>query len=371
MATYLKERRHYEDRYDAITVGVGRREAGSLLRARAEFYKNAKLEDEKEKAKMEFWWNRLYWWLVEVPVLLERWENKNGTISDWMYVDKLLDERLAAARPIFEPRCSHCGKQGMRLRLKELLRRGSGGGQEVLFMFDCGGCGKRSTFWQDGTELESLITPCPKCGSALEMDVKAKGRTMTTTYTCVSCGHEKVEKTRLGEAEKPDPDYERDKKLFCLTDERAATMQAYRQKWQEACSIMDEEMERDSKNDVYDVVSKINIVKIADLIDKLRPAIEAAGFIELRFEKPIIAYEFSIEFSCMDKNSGRTDAQSRAALKKAIVSTLLGTNWRLMSGGISYRLGYLSGRVRAYEDEKDLAELVEKEAKQKSRKKED
>jgi len=363
MANHLKDRQYYEDRYDAVTVEVGRREAGTLLRARAEFYKNAKLKDKEEKAKMEFWWNRLYWWLFEVPVLLERWENKNGMISEWMHEDKLLDERLAEARPTFEPTCSYCGKQGLRLKLKELLHRGSGGGQEVLFMLDCGGCGKRSAFWQDGIELEASTTPCPKCGSDLEMDVKTKGRTMTTTYTCAACGHEEVEKTRLGEAEKPDPDYERDKKFFCLTDKRAATMQAYRQKWQEACHMMDEEMERDAKKEVYDVVSKINIVKIADLIDKLRPAIEAAGFIELRFEKPIIAYEFTIEFSCLDKNSVRTDGQSRTALKKAIVNNLTGTNWRLMSDGISYRLGYLSGRVRAYEAERDLAELVEKEAK--------
>ncbi len=29
------------------------------------------------------------------------------------------------------------------------------------------------------------------------------------------------------------------------------------------------------------------------------------------------------------------------------------TNWRLMSDGISYRLGYLNGRLRAYEGEED------------------
>jgi len=37
--------------------------------------------------------------------------------------------------------------------------------------------------------------------------------------------------------------------------------------------------------------------------------------------------------------------------------------WRLMSDGISYRLGYLNGRVRAYEREEDLKQLVIKSKK--------
>ncbi len=365
MATYLKDRQRYVDRYDELTVEIGRSEAEILLRAREEFYQKAKFKNKEEKAKMEFWWDRLYWWLVEVPVLLERWENKDASISQCMHEDKLLDERLAKARPFIEPTCPYCAKQGLCLKLKELLHRDLGKEQSVLFMFDCGGCGKRSAFWEDGIEWVSSVIPCLKCNSALEMDVKTRGRIMTTTYTCAACGHKEVEKIRLGEPKKLDPILERDKKFFCLTDERAVIMQQYRQRWQEACRMMDDEMERDNKKQVYDVVSKINVIKVADLIDTLRPAIEAAGFIELRFEKPNIAHEFSIEFSCLDKKSSRTDAQSQAALKKAIVTNLSGTNWRLTSDGISYRLGYLSGRVRAYEDEKGLAELVEKEAERK------
>ena len=39
------------------------------------------------------------------------------------------------------------------------------------------------------------------------------------------------------------------------------------------------------------------------------------------------------------------------------------TNWRLMSDGISYRLGYLNGRVKAYEGEEAMKELVIKNGK--------
>lgn len=39
------------------------------------------------------------------------------------------------------------------------------------------------------------------------------------------------------------------------------------------------------------------------------------------------------------------------------------TNWRLASSGISYRLGYLTGRLRAFEREEDMRQLVIKSRK--------
>lgn len=46
---------------------------------------------------------------------------------------------------------------------------------------------------------------------------------------------------------------------------------------------------------------------------------------------------------------------------KLIKTALSDTNWRLMSDGVSYRLGMLEGRLRAYEREEDLLKLVEKQ----------
>ena len=48
---------------------------------------------------------------------------------------------------------------------------------------------------------------------------------------------------------------------------------------------------------------------------------------------------------------------SEDTLKKLIKEALADTNWRLMSDGIHYRLGYLSGNLKAYEQEEDLFEL--------------
>jgi len=51
---------------------------------------------------------------------------------------------------------------------------------------------------------------------------------------------------------------------------------------------------------------------------------------------------------------------SMQKLKKLLQKHLEETNWRLMSGGVSYRLGMMSGRIRIYEDQDDLAKLIEK-----------
>ncbi len=194
------------------------------------------------------------------------------------------------------------------------------------------------------------------------MDVKSRGKILTTTYTCTNCTYTNIEKMKLGESsEQADPNFERDRKIFCLSDERAAIVRDTKYKWEALKRMTEEQKEREEKKEVYDIVGQLKLLKVADLIELLRPPIEKAGFTEVRFEKPITAPEFSVEFSCLDSETKRTDYQSRAVLKKVIVKALAKSNWRLMSNGISYRLGYLSGRVRAYEDEKDLVRLVERE----------
>lgn len=357
MITYLKERQYYDDLYDKTTVDIGRAEGEKLLAARGEFFKKAKISEEKDVNVADFWWERIYWWLIEIPYLLPRWEEKQSTIESWMRRDRELDERLANARPGLEPICSNCGKQGLRLVTKHLLRK-DGDEESVVFMFGCPACKKRTAYWEDGSEWVTQATPCPKCGSPLTMDVKTRGRTMTTAQTCEACGHREVEKTQLGKKEAPDPNFERDRKIFCLSEERAKTMQAYRVKWEDGMRMLDEEMERDANREVYEAAARVVQLKIPQLMERLRPAIEAMGFVEVSFDKPELGVNVTVTFSCMDGDSARDDTKSRKALKRAIVNDLADTNWRLMTEGVDYRLGYLSGRLRCYEREEDIVKLI-------------
>ena len=123
--------------------------------------------------------------------------------------------------------------------------------------------------------------------------------------------------------------------------------------------------ESEDNKDLYDTVAKLEKLKVAELVTVLSPVIEKAGYIEFSLEKPEIGKNFLVRFSCLDNISGRSDYESEKLLKKTIKNTLSPTNWRLSSDGISYRLGYLTGQVRAYEREEDLVQLVTKETKSK------
>lgn len=72
-------------------------------------------------------------------------------------------------------------------------------------------------------------------------------------------------------------------------------------------------------------------------------------------------------FSLQDAKSGRGEYESHHELQKLLKDALSPTNWRLMSDGVSYRLGFLQGRLRGIEGEEKLKELLESEQKKKAK----
>jgi hypothetical protein len=54
------------------------------------------------------------------------------------------------------------------------------------------------------------------------------------------------------------------------------------------------------------------------------------------------------------------ERMSTSNLHKLLKKSLSQTNWRVMTDGINYRLGLLTGRIRAYESKEDLLKLVAK-----------
>jgi hypothetical protein len=89
------------------------------------------------------------------------------------------------------------------------------------------------------------------------------------------------------------------------------------------------------------------------------PAISKKQYSDFKLGQPQLGREVSLDFNCLDAKDDRKEYQSKKDMQKLIEKTLIDTNWRLMSNGVSYRLGYLSGRLRAYETEKDIKKFVE------------
>lgn len=370
--SHLKEQAYYEKIYDKITIELCR-DKEEIMR---KVYDKAKakgfpeVEDKSKDSELEAIrvFNMIHYFEVEL-LAGERWEKRSDMIQEWMSECAAKDQRLSEARLSVEPLCFHCGKSGLRIMDKDLHFRSNNYEQEeVLFTLECLACDKRSGIWQDGVPWEHMSTNCPKCSQTMSEKSKRTKYVITTTYTCPNCSHTFSDRLKLHikiSDEKPDKYWDEDKTRFVLTDEMGKKYLESRRNLEGLAKLGKEFKERQDNKELYDAVAGIKKVNIGQLDGVLKRSIEKAGYTELTFEKPDISRDVCVGFSCLDGKSDRSEQDSRKQLKKIVETALAETNWRLMSDGISYRLGYLSARVRAYEREEDLIKIV---ARQKSKK---
>jgi hypothetical protein len=368
MYKHLKDHGYYKDLYDRLTVESARRGMSHYDNFYTEFESKLPKDEKVDKPGNAFALNLFYMETVGNE-LLERYENRDSKIQEWIDRDQAKDEHISSARLTEEPSCQHCGKQGLRITDKSLMNRGEtreiDDPEEVLFMLQCPHCEKNSAFWEDGTAWKVKPTLCPKCQSEVTHKTTKAKKAITITYTCTSCKHSFKDKIDLSnKEEKPDPEYEKDRIHFCLHDQEFRELLfKMRHDFLEMARLGKEFKEKEDNKHLYDAMKEMKKPKIAELSTVLAPALEKAGYIEFSLDKPEIGKDIFVGFNCLDSKSDRNDRDSEKTLKKTVEKALQDTNWRLMSDGISYRLGYLNGRLRAYEREEDLKKLVERDIK--------
>lgn len=369
--TRLKSRSYYEDLYDRHTVESARRDIVYYEEFHQKLEHNLPKEDKIERPGNALLLNVFY---MEVlgNELLDRYNNRETRINEWMARDEAKDTQVATARLTEEPYCQHCSKQGLRIIDKSLMHRGewvnNNDPDEVLFMLRCPSCKKTSAFWEDGTAWEIKPTLCPKCQTEMTQKTTKTKKAFVFNYTCLSCMHSYKEKMDLVTPDKlPDPHYDEDRITYCLLNkEFRERLISFREGMEAAARLGKELKEKEDNKHIYDAIKELKKPKIAELSTILTSALELVGYIEFSLDKPDIGKDVIIGFSCLDGKSERSDYDSEKTLKKTIDKALTDTNWRLMSDGIHYRLGYLSGRLRAYEREEDLKALVVKSKRLKS-----
>lgn len=372
MYTHLKERKFYEDIYDKHTIEDARRGMESYDNFFTEFEKKLPKDDTIDRPGNALLLNVFYMSVVG-DSLIRRYNTREQYINDWMAQDEAKDAQISSARLLEEPYCRHCSKQGLRIVDKSLMHRKENhkydDPEEVLFMLTCPHCDINSAFWEDGTAWKTKPTVCPKCQSEVTHKTTKSKKYITITYTCTSCDHVFKEKLDLStKKEEVDPDFEKDRIHYCLHDKEFREKLFEIQRGLKQMAEFGKEMkEKEDNKHIYDAMKELKKLKIAELIPLLYPSLEKAGYIELHLDKPEMGKDVYVGFSCLDSKSDRGDYDSRKTLKKLVDEALEETNWRLMSDGISYRLGYLNGRLRAYEREDDIKNLVMKSKKLKSK----
>jgi Zn finger protein HypA/HybF involved in hydrogenase expression len=291
---------------------------------------------------------------------------KRTTIDKWMQSDRTKQERFDNAES-GEFYCKTCSvlleetDKHLHDHLNEELK--------VLFLYKCPKCGKREGYYDNGKAYESKPTLCDKCASEVDVSLKIdnKNDITTWTYKCTGCDYKKIDvddhkkwKEEHDLKEKKDKEFlEKFRKDFCFTEEEGNHAV---QRSENLSNLMrDIKSREDQKKDpVYQKAISLNKLKVVEVNKLLKEAFEKEGFIELQFEKPEMGRFVAVPFVVQDGKPERNDYDSKTTLKKLISGVLESTNWRLMSEGISYRVGYLSGNLRCYENAEELAEALKK-----------
>lgn len=364
---HLKNREHYENRYDDGTVvscRSGERIVNDAFKIMEKKLSKKELVERKAGWYLEY--SKFYFWFVE-SAAASRHENRDATIAKWIEADQKKDERLASAHISGGTYCLNCGKD-MRVISKDYMHCDGRKEDDILLMFECDACNTRKAYWQDGTEWEGVKRQCDKCGNSnvVSKHTKKYG-VITSTETCQKCGHFKTETLDLSdkdvEPEPIDSYLELDRKRFVFDSDM---MFKYGQKLkhlERLAKLHADTTDRVEHVDIYDAVKAIKRLKIAQLSELLTPIVSKKQYSDFKLGQPQLGREVSLDFSCLDNKEDREEYQSKKDLHKLIEKALVGTNWRLMSEGVSYRLGYLTGRLRAYESEEDLKKLVEQRMK--------
>lgn len=354
MADYLKDEQYYSDLYDSFTVERCRSMEKSFLETEPEEYKGLSLKKRKKLAAL----------CGEIAIYYVkggRYAQKSQTVRDWMEKDRRKDEKLESVQAPSYIRCPNCHSV-MNFESKDLYW-GSDDPLRVLFLYRCQNCRKGKAVFENGEDFEPKPMLCPKCNSEVKTAYKKQPEKIDTIYTCSNpkCDYKEIDTLDLSKNDKEevkDPDYEKDKKRFVMTDEEGGQYIQLESQMKFLNEHLKEKEEREKHKDVYDKVAKLKKLTIVELEKLLSKVLEKESYKKLELSNPDMGQFVIVNFTVRDSKDGRESNDSEYSLKSLFHRTLIDTNWRLMSEGVSYRLGILQGRLKAYDREEDLVKLV-------------
>lgn len=359
---HLKDKLYYSDLYDRHTVERCR----NLIRIHSKPIKNPPLINGKKPTKALT--DGMSKMGLEYALMFEKGERyleKEKIIQEWMDRDQAKDELYDSAEPMDNVTCLTC-RSLMGVAHKNLYSSGIDAPNGVLFMYECPrGHRPMRAFFNDGEEWIPKRDVCPKCSAELQVEMKDTKTKFISTFSCPKCDYRKVDETkRLAvQTEKEDKDFEKDKARFCLTKEQGKKYIDEKFALERISKLVERWKAEEKDKDSYDAVAKIKKLTFVQLKNLLSLVLEKAQYVNLEFGNPDIGKDVQVGFTVNDSNDARQGLASEADLKKLIKKTLEDTNWRLMTDGVSYKLGILTGRLRSFENEEDLLELVKKRKK--------
>lgn len=351
MYQHLKDRPYYEDMYDRHTVEMCRRNEEPRQMTEEEL----KEKEDISPAQLQ-WCHDLVtdWTLFQTAG--DRYLQREETIERWMEKDRRRDE-LQERTQVPHVSCPSCGK-AMECVYKDVHSDIDSDREWVEFFLHCEPCKEIKNVYENGSEVIRKPTLCIKCDREVETDTKVKNGKRYYIENCKHCGHTEEIESSIGQKKEPTEEeikrFEYDKKRFCLSEQQG---QRYAS-WVESMKQIDsQQKEQEADTELYDKLADVKKLNIAALEKLIKKIVEKEGYTDLHISMPPPGQQIHVEFTVRDTVEKREEYDSRKTLDKAIEAALDNKNWALAEG-TSYRLGLLSGRIRAYESEEELEKLA-------------
>ncbi len=295
----------------------------------------------------------------------ERYGKRSETINEWVRSDREKDYKVENAPIPTNIQCNFCLVE-MDMTLKHLYHDD----EKVMFWFECPKCKKRKAIFDNGTEYRPEPKLCPKCSSVVKETLKREGEMITTKIICPNCNFRKTEimdfeKDRKEWEERQRKDQELLEKYrhkFCFTEKEGQEYVYHVESMNNFVNLMKETATK-QKDPAYIKARKIKKLRLNQLRKLLEKTLKTEKYDNLLLDKPQIERQVIVSFTVEDIDDKREEYSSTSNCKKLMKKALGNTNWRLMSEGLYYKLGILSGRLKGYESEDDIAELFRKKVK--------
>lgn len=349
MFKHLQDRKEYEDRYDRMTVESCRR--------REQFFLEQGDDDGDAEARLKHHIAEVGWSIEKTLITLDWYNKRESTIKEWMDADKAKDDMLEAATAPKRVYCDTCSQELFEESRTTWDREGK---EEVLYFMKCsGGHLPMKGVFTDGIHLKFKDKHCPECNGILKSEkLPGSKDEINTKYSCESCSFTETDSFTLSaNKNEHDPEYDKDRARFCLSGDALKEVQESAINMENMKRLVDGWKHEEEHKEEYDAIAKLEKLTIPQVKERISIAIKDTNYLNLTFEKPSIEKYVSIEFSVEELETDNKNA-SEANFKKLVRKALQNTNWRLMTDGITYRLGLMTGRLRAYESKEDMLKLI-------------
>lgn len=357
---YLKDKQYYIDLYDLHTIEECLHWS-SEIREKMEQSRD-KLQKSKPKINFDSELNKCCGFIV-TGIKVSRYKSKASTLENWLKKDQELQQLYDETIPPKDIICPQCFSS---MEVMDKTMHDSEN-PKITFFCECKSCDKRRAIYADGTPWEYKRPRCKKCDVELKnkYEEDKENDTLTITTFCPNCEYKEVDFTDFKKHRQEMEKEENKKKCllqkyrsrFCLNEKDGEECLRNLARLDDLNKRVKQEREN-QKDPIYQKAMKLKKLTINQLKELIKLAAEKNGYIDLKFGKPELGKYVAVDFTLNDTNSDRGDYDSKVTLRKLIIKKLANTNWRLMSDGVDYRLGILSGRLRAYEKEEELLKII-------------